>query len=194
MKLFSLVVLYKTHQVDILKSSSDLASFGYFQRSSVQEFMLFTSKLLTERTQPGQRVSVKEQDYLCHTYIRSDGLAAVLIADHEYPARVAFTVLTKTLDDFTAAIPKSSWKPGQANAINLEEMLSKYQNPKDADPMMKVQADLDETKVVLHNTIDAVLQRGEKLDDLVQKSDNLSYSSRAFYTTAKKTNSCCIVM
>lgn len=34
-------------------------------------------------------------DYLCHTYVRTDGLAGVLVADHEYPARVAFTVLTK---------------------------------------------------------------------------------------------------
>ena len=33
--------------------------------------------------------------------------------------------------------------------------------------MMKVQNELDETKIILHNTIEAVLQRGEKLDDLV---------------------------
>eukprot|EP00112_Aurelia_sp_Birch-Aquarium-sp1_P005602 Seg164.16 transcript_id=Seg164.16/GoldUCD/mRNA.D3Y31 product="Synaptobrevin YKT6" protein_id=Seg164.16/GoldUCD/D3Y31 len=36
-----------------------------------------------------------------------------------------------------------------------------------------------------------VLQRGEKLDDLVTKSEGLSSSSKAFYTTARKTNSCC---
>ena len=34
-----------------------------------------------------------------------------------------------------------------------------------------------------HNTIEAVLQRGEKLDDLVAKSEELSMSSKAFYTT-----------
>ena len=41
------------------------------------------------------------------------------------------------------------------------------QDPAQADPMMKVQNELDETKIILHNTIEAVLQRGEKLDDLV---------------------------
>ncbi len=32
---------------------------------------------------------------MCHTYVRSDSLAGVLIADHEYPQRVAYTLLTK---------------------------------------------------------------------------------------------------
>lgn len=42
-----------------------------------------------------------------------------------------------------------------------------------------------------HNTIEAVLERGEKLDDLVAKSEGLSMQSKAFYKTAKKTNACC---
>ena len=36
---------------------------------------------------------------------------------------------------------------------------------------------------VQHNTIEAVLQRGEKLDDLVDKSEGLSLQSKAFYKT-----------
>lgn len=73
----------------------------------------------------------------------------------------------------------------------MDAHLKKYQTPQEADPMMKVQNELDETKIVLHNTIEAVLQRGEKLDDLVAKSEGLSMSSKTFYKTAKKTNSCC---
>ena len=34
-------------------------------------------------------------EYLCHVFVRSDSLAAVLITDHEYPNRVAFTLLNK---------------------------------------------------------------------------------------------------
>merc|ERR1711976_195384 len=55
--------------------------------------------------------------------------------------------------------------------------------------------ELDETKVVLHQTLEGLLNRGEKLDDLVSRSDMLSQSSKAFYTTARKTNSwCCTIM
>jgi synaptobrevin family protein YKT6 len=73
----------------------------------------------------------------------------------------------------------------------LDDQLTKYQNPVEADPMLKVQNELDETKIILHNTIEAVLQRGEKLDDLVSKSEGLSMQSKTFYKTAKKTNACC---
>ena len=34
-----------------------------------------------------------------------------------------------------------------------------------------------------HNTIEAVLDRGEKLDDLVEKSEGLSMQSKTFYKT-----------
>lgn len=74
-----------------------------------------------------------------------------------------------------------------------EKYLQDYQNPREADAMTKVQAELDETKIVLHNTIETVLERGEKLDDLVEKSEGLTLQSKAFYKTAKKTNSCCSV-
>lgn len=50
---------------------------------------------------------------------------------------------------------------------------------------------LDETKAVLHQTIDQVLARGEKLDDLVHKSARLSETSKMFYTQAQKHNSFC---
>lgn len=34
---------------------------------------------------------------------------------------------------------------------------------------------------MLHKTIESVLERGEKIDDLVQKSDGLSSQSKMFY-------------
>ena len=38
-----------------------------------------------------------------------------------------------------------------------------------------------------------VLERGEKLDNLVERSDELSKQSKLFYKQARKTNSCCVV-
>uniref|UniRef100_A0A3B1JJL0 YKT6 v-SNARE homolog (S. cerevisiae) n=1 Tax=Astyanax mexicanus TaxID=7994 RepID=A0A3B1JJL0_ASTMX len=163
MKLYSLSVLHKgSTKANLLKAAYDLSSFSFFQRSSVQEFMTFTSALIVERSSLGSRASVKEQEYLCHVYIRNDNLGGVVIADNEYPSRVCFTLLDK--------------------------------NPREADAMSKVQAELDETKIILHNTMESLLERGEKLDDLVQKSEHLGNQSKAFYKTARKQNSCCEVM
>lgn len=45
-----------------------------------------------------------------------------------------------------------------------------------------------------HKTIESVLERGEKIDNLVERSEDLSRQSKVFYTQAKKTNSCCTYM
>jgi hypothetical protein len=50
------------------------------------------------------------------------------------------------------------------------------------------------SQIVLHQTIDSVLKRGEKLDSLVDKSADLSMASQMFYKQARKTNSCCRLM
>lgn len=42
------------------------------------------------------------------------------------------------------------------------------------------------TRGAQHKTIESVLQRGEKLDNLVERSEALSAQSKMFYKTAKK--------
>ena len=64
--------------------------------------------------------------------------------------------------------------------------MTRFQDPNEADTIMKVQAELDETKVVLHKTIESILERGEKLDSMVERSDEFSAQSKLFYKTAKK--------
>uniref|UniRef100_A0A3B3R7P2 YKT6 v-SNARE homolog n=2 Tax=Paramormyrops kingsleyae TaxID=1676925 RepID=A0A3B3R7P2_9TELE len=198
MKLFSLSILYKdTGKAVLLKAAYDLSSFGFFQKSSVQEFMTFTSALVVERSSHGSRASVTEQEYLCHVYVRNDCLSGVVIADSEYPQRVSFTLLDKVLDEFTTQVDSLDWPTGSPDTIRyaaLDSYLAKYQNPREADALTKVQAELDETKVILNKTMDSLLERGEKLDDLVAKSEHLGSQSKAFYKTAKKHNSCCKMM
>ncbi|XP_043272144.1 synaptobrevin homolog YKT6 isoform X2 [Venturia canescens] len=194
-KLYALTVLYKgPTSATALKCAYDVESFSYFQRSSVREFMAFVSKTITERTQIAARQSVKEGEYMCHVYVRGDNLAGVLISDHEYPNRVSHTLITKVLDEFAARHPSNTWatlNEATADFPQINTYLAKYQNPQEADSLTKMQNNLDETKIILHSTLEAVLQRGEKLDDLVAKSEGLSVQSKAFYKTARKTNSCC---
>jgi synaptobrevin family protein YKT6 len=101
-----------------------------------------------------------------------------MITDLEYPYRPAFSLLTKLLDEHTALLaqlPAPSAAPSfgsaSANAFGgnpsqaaagglppaqkgklegtLANYLTKYQDPKQADTIMRVQQELDETKIVL---------------------------------------------
>lgn len=127
--------------------------------------------------------------------MRADGLCCAMTCDTEYPSRVAFTLMTKLLDDFVthfaqwAAMPENLSNPWP----HLDGLIVQYQDPAAADPIMKIQKNLDDTKAVLHDTIDSVLQRGEKLEELVERSGELSYQSKMFYKESAKANACCSV-
>jgi len=156
----------------------------------------FLTKTFIKRTEPGQRQSVTHEGYIVHCYVRSDGLAGTVTTDAEYPARVAFVLLGQLLEEFTAE-NGDTWKttetPESVSFPKIEEYLVKYQDPAAADKVTKIQKDLDETTQILHNTIDSVLERGVKLDSLVERSNDLSSQSKLFYKSAKKTNSCCVL-
>ena len=177
MKIYSLSVILAppAKACTTLATVSDLSSFPFYQRGSVAEFVAFFSKTIAERTPQGQRQSVQENVYTAHVYNRGGAEQltgsfvssvvrchvcpeclhvspneAVIICDHEYPVRPAFSLLTKLLDDFTAKVPQSSF--GNPSAIDFPEAttyLQKYQDPRQADAIMRVQQELDETKIVL---------------------------------------------
>ncbi|KAG2174210.1 hypothetical protein NQZ79_g7461 [Umbelopsis isabellina] len=196
MKLYSISILRNdVTPASVMTAQYELSEFGFFQRGSVQEFMGFWAKTVAERTNAGQRQSVEQDNYVGHVYARAEGIAGVIISDKEYPSRVAFSLLNKILDEFVMRFSPDKWhNPQSIQYPELKEYLTKYQDPKQADSIMKVQRDLDDTKVILHKTIEGVLQRGEKLDSLIERSEELSSQSKVFYKTAKKTNSCCVVM
>ncbi|GMH35349.1 hypothetical protein BSKO_03217 [Bryopsis sp. KO-2023] len=181
----------------LLGMAQDLSSFGYFQRTSVKEMITFVSRTIVRRTQLGQRQTVQHEDYYCHVHVRESGLAGIAVADKDYPARAAFSVVATVLDEYLEKNGESFRNVTADSTLGddiAEPALVKYQDPINADKIMKIQKDLDETKIVLHQTIESVLERGEKLDNLVGKSNDLSIASQMFYKQAKKTNACCRYM
>ncbi|KAJ0710258.1 putative Longin domain, v-SNARE, coiled-coil domain-containing protein [Helianthus annuus] len=119
-------------------------------------------------------------EYKVHSYNRN-GLCVVGFMDDHYPVRSAFSVLNKVIDEYQKCFG-DSWRTIQADSTQpwpyLNEALTKFQDPAEADKLLKIQRELDETKIILHKTIDSVLERGEKLDSLVEKSSDLSAASQ----------------
>ena len=69
-------------------------------------------------------------EYMCHVFVRSDALAGVVIADHEYPSRVCFTLLNKVLDEFAQNYSPYQWPTLQDTQVNFpacDQYLAKYQ-------------------------------------------------------------------
>lgn len=45
-------------------------------------------------------LSCPREDYNCHCYVRPDGLGGIVVADMEYPPRVAFATLSTLMNEF----------------------------------------------------------------------------------------------
>jgi synaptobrevin family protein YKT6 len=76
----------------------------------------------------------------------------------------------------------------------LTTLFYESSDPSKIDTIEKIHKDLRELKTVMHKNIESVLMRGEKIETLIMKTEALSENSKRFYVTAKKMNSCCIIM
>uniref|UniRef100_A0A0G4H257 V-SNARE coiled-coil homology domain-containing protein n=1 Tax=Chromera velia CCMP2878 TaxID=1169474 RepID=A0A0G4H257_9ALVE len=175
----------------------ELGSFSFFERGTIKEHIRFHSRLIASRTPVGKRQSIAFENNLgmCHAYTHPCGLTACVLSDAEYPMRVAFTLISELLRVFQEKFA-GQWEDASADMESLQfpegdDFLKKFQNPAEADKLTKVQKDLDEVKDVVMQSIEDLLKRGETLDALMQKSQDLSTTSYQFYKTAKKNNQCC---
>ncbi|KAH3758878.1 synaptobrevin YKT6 [Pelomyxa schiedti] len=183
----------------LLASAFQLASFGYFERGSVKEICTFGCREVASRAGPGQREIVKLNDgsYLCHVYTHIDKISVTVVTDGEYQSRVAFTLLGHVLDEFRRLHSTTAMTATHDMELPfpaLPELLARYEDPVKADPISKVEMDLEETKNVMIKNIDQLLERDESLARLVEKSDDLSWQSRVFVNNASAMNKCCNIL
>ena len=115
-----------------------------------------------------------EFQFICQ---RWEETSIILVTDFEYPSRVAFDILRHLFED------------SSDNA-----MASIVETRQDGqDVLSRVSHSLEETLVIAHENVNRVIQRGEDIDKLVEKSERLSNTSKMFYKVARKHNSCCTI-
>lgn len=59
-------------------------------------------------------------DYVGHVYARVEGIAGVLISDKDYPVRVAYSLLSKVLEEFLDRCPPSQFT--NAKSLDFPEL------------------------------------------------------------------------
>jgi len=172
------------------------STFNIFQRGPVREQLVFATRTFSQRTAAGTRQALKMNDLPFRLYIhtRQDNLSGCIVADEEYPQRVAFAFVAQVMDDLKTKYGEklSDFKEDtDLSSPQLQADFTKYQDPQEADKILKIQKNLDEVKEIMQQNIEEVLARGETLDSLMVKSGDLSKTSITFYQTAKKNNQCC---
>ena len=81
-----------------------------------------------------------------YLFTNNTGFSVVVICDEVYPARVAFDLISKVHRIHNENLTDESYN---ACKVFINEAIELYQSPVEIDKLMKVQKELDETKVVL---------------------------------------------
>lgn len=128
---------------------------------------------------PGTNRSIEKEEhgevYVLHTCARIDGICGIAIANKDYPYRVAFGMTTKVVGEFCEQFPdvRSVTSSDETPFPKLSKYLEQYKQPEKADPILKMRRDLVDTKEQLHDTVETLLERGEKIETVVLQADSL---------------------
>ncbi len=166
-------IIYQYHQLD---------EFNYFIRKNIKEFCMFISKIINDNTNINEAKLIEETNefFKGNLYNKKfSDIGYVMITDNDYPKHLMIQLINEI--NFIYKNKNS----------NIDGLIRKYQNPEELDKIIKIKNEIDEAKKVAIMNIDKILIRGQNLDEIVEKTENLSKQSKDFYTQSKKLNKCC---
>ncbi len=186
----------------LLCSEMDLSMLWFYQKGMAKEHINFNSRMIASRIPPGNKASVTLENNIgiCYCYTTKDNISATCITDGDYPEKAAFILLNNIIMDFreTFSSNPSVYEDAKSDAglkfDALEVYLKKWQDPHEADKLLKIEKELHEVKEIIHKNLADLLKKGEQLDELMVKSKDLNKVSVEFYKKAKKQNSSCCKM
>lgn len=161
----------------------DLSSFGFFDKSYIETNFKKLAFEIIDNSNYGLNQDVYNGKYKINSFLNSNNIGIIIISTLEYNNRIIHCLILDILSQLS--------KNDIDFKIFLKDTIKKYQKPNEIDKISKVSQELDDTINELHIAIKKVIYRGEKLDSLVQKTEELGLVSNNFLYTAKEQNKCC---
>jgi len=153
-------------------------------------FISVTRLILEKVTSTDTRKSYAYDRHVFH-YMVKDGLTFLCMADEAFQRRIAFAFLEDIRNRFMANY-SSSARRAMAFGMNeefarvLSTQMNFYSNDPAADKISEVKKNIDETKAVMVDNIERILERGERIELLVDRTENLSTQSHVFHSSSRK--------
>ena len=177
--------------LDIKASHYNLSDFGFFYKEPVKEFLIFGCKEICRRLNDERLIIV---DLNSDEY--RDKMASLRLdrAQCNISMLENEKICIVTREPFPLRVLNNMIEEITLGNYELDYVANNYDKVEEVDKITQINNDLEETKQVLITSIEKMLERGEKIEDLVEKSEYLSNSSKTFAIKAKKLNRCCIIL
>uniref|UniRef100_A0A6U4MYF0 V-SNARE coiled-coil homology domain-containing protein n=1 Tax=Hemiselmis andersenii TaxID=464988 RepID=A0A6U4MYF0_HEMAN len=147
-------------------------------------FASVTRKILEKIPGSDSRMSYVCDRHIFHIMV-FDGLTYMCMAEEDFGRRAAFSFLEDIKNKFSTTYGERG-RTALAYSMNedfsrvLSKQMDHYSASGDNDKIERVKADMDDVKNVMVDNIEKVLKRGEKIELLVDKTDNLNQQSIRF--------------
>ncbi|KAG0356452.1 Vesicle-associated membrane protein [Podila minutissima] len=150
--------------------------------SSSGNFTTVTEAILEKIPPNNSKLTYVYDRYLFH-YICEDGLTYMCMADDSFGRRIPFAFLQDIKERFLADYSRE-------RALSSVVPYGMNEFSKTIAKQMQVQGEIEQVKDVMVHNIERVLERGERIELLVDKTDNLNQQAFAFKkrSTALKRN------
>ncbi|BGO94975.1 hypothetical protein NBRC10512_003875 [Rhodotorula toruloides] len=124
-------------------------------------------------------------DQILIHYQKKDGVTALVVAEDTAGRRMPFSFLAELHRRFTSTFNLNEIADAPAFGLNsfektIAQLMQQYEENPPQDAIKAAQAELAATKDVMVKSIDAVLSRGERIEILVDRTDEMSQQARAF--------------
>ncbi|KFO19104.1 Vesicle-associated membrane protein 7 [Fukomys damarensis] len=152
-------------------------------------FLEVTEQILAKIPSENNKLTYSHGNYLFH-YICQDRIVYLCITDDDFERSRAFNFLNEVKKRFQTTYGSRA-QTALPYAMNSEfssvlaAQLKHHSENKGLDKVMETQAQVDELKGIMVRNIDLVAQRGERLELLIDKTENLVDSSVTFKTTSR---------
>lgn len=146
---------------------------------------LVAHRILEKLPSSDSRVSYAQERHLFHVLV-SQGFTFLCMADEAFGRRIPFSFLEETQQKFFASFPPTTAQSAAAYEYEaqfspvLRERMHFWSHDPSADAINRVRGAVADVKSVMIENIEKVLDRGERLEVLVQSTENLQTQAFSF--------------
>lgn len=155
----------------------------------VGNFAEVTEQIIAKIPPDNHKLTYSHGNYLIH-YICENRLIYMCITDDEFERAKAFLFLADIKNKFISTYGLQV-ATAIAYAMNTEfskvlaQQMTYFSQSREIDQISRVHGQIDELKHIMVKNIDSIKDRGEKLELLVNKTENLSNTSVTFRKTSR---------
>ncbi|PAV18008.1 VAMP synaptobrevin [Pyrrhoderma noxium] len=156
-----------------------------------RDFSQAVQTILSKIPPNNSKLTYVWEQYLFH-YVSEGGITYLVMADDSAGRRMPFTFLAEVQQRFTS-LPSSSSSLAETPAYGLQgtfspvlaSLVNDFNSSSSSSELDRAKTELSQVKDIMVQNVEQILSRGERIELLVDKTDNMASQATAFRRGAR---------